>query len=137
MAASVRLELAMSLLEMGRRAEAEQEAGAGCDTVAALRARDSNVSRWRMLSTDCLALRSRLALAAGASAPALALAEQSLAAARQGRSSDPVSDRYNVAAAYRLLGDVRRSLGGMRPRRPPGREASRLCPRTLPNARGS
>ena len=111
MAASVRLELATSLLGMGRRAEAEQEAAAGCDMVAALRAKDANVSRWRMLSTDCLALRTRLALAAGANAPALGLAEQSLAASRQERSSDPVSDRYNVAAAYRLLGDVRRSLG--------------------------
>jgi ABC-type sugar transport system substrate-binding protein len=51
-------------------------------------------------------MRSRLALAGGATAEAVGAAEQALASARSERNEDPVTDRYRVAAAYLLLGDV-------------------------------
>ncbi|MFN2383742.1 MAG: hypothetical protein ABR559_05695, partial [Gemmatimonadota bacterium] len=47
-------------------------------------------------------------LESGANAEALTLAQGALASARAQRSADPISDRYSIAAAYRLIGDVRR-----------------------------
>jgi tetratricopeptide (TPR) repeat protein len=63
------------------------------------------------VQTDCLTLESRLALAGGATADALTNAERALASARSERNEDPISDRYRVAAAYLLLGDVRQRSG--------------------------
>ena len=112
LAAGVRLDLAKNLIALGRREEAAQEAAAACATVApALNARDSTVARSRTLQTTCFETRSRLALAAGDNAQALALAERALAAARTERSGDSVMDRYRVAAAHRLVGDIHQRMG--------------------------
>jgi tetratricopeptide (TPR) repeat protein len=110
-AASVRLELARNLLRLGRTDEAAQEVSAGCELAISLRARDPTVARWRALHTTCLEMRSRVALSSGAAAQALTFAEQALDAARAGRSGDPITDRYRLAAVYRLLGDVREHMG--------------------------
>ena len=110
-AASVRVELAKNLLALGQQQQATQEIAAVCEIAAALQARDPDVPRWRRLRTSCLSMRSRLALETGATAQALSFAESALAAARSERSGDPIEDRYSVAAAYRLLGDVRRRAG--------------------------
>ena len=110
-AASIRLDLARSLLALGRRDEAAQQAAAGCEIARTLRARGPNVWRWRRLETTCLSIRSLLAGAGGDFGQAEALAEQALTAARSERSGDALADRYNVAAAYRLLGDARRRNG--------------------------
>jgi hypothetical protein len=59
------------------------------------------------MQTDCLMLKSRLALAGGSVPDSIASAEQALAWARSERSPDPINDRYRVAAAYLLLGDAR------------------------------
>jgi tetratricopeptide (TPR) repeat protein len=107
MAARARLELARILLSLGRTGEAADEAAAGCQTTAALGARDRSTARWRRLLTSCLTTRSRVALASGERAQALSLAQQALAAARSEHTGDAVTDRYIVAAACRLLGDVR------------------------------
>ena len=56
-------------------------------------------------------MRARLALQSGALSQASAFAEQSLASASNERSGDAVKDRYAIAAAYRLLGDTRKSSG--------------------------
>jgi tetratricopeptide (TPR) repeat protein len=113
MAASVRFELAKNLLALGRRDEAAQEASAACGTAAVLRTRGPDVARWRVLQTSCLETRTRLAMATGANAEALILAERALSAARSERSGDPVMDKYRVAAAYRLLGDVNQRAGNV------------------------
>ena len=110
-AGNVRLELARNLLALGRRDEAAQEAEAGCNIAAKLQVRDADVARWRALQTTCYAIKARLALAASNNAQALAFAERSLSSARSERSGDPVTDSYTVAAAYRLLGDVRKRSG--------------------------
>jgi tetratricopeptide (TPR) repeat protein len=111
MAASVHLYLARNLLLLGHRDEATREAATGCAVATALRAGASTVSRLRTLQTVCLTVRSRLALAAGASVEAIGLAQQALASARAERSGDPIKDRHSVAAAYLLLGDARRAAG--------------------------
>ena len=111
MAARARLELARILLSVGRTDQATEETAAGCQATAALGARDRSTARWRRLQTSCLTTRSRLALASGSSAEALSFAQQALAAARSEHTGDPVTDRYIVAAASRLLGDVRERMG--------------------------
>jgi tetratricopeptide (TPR) repeat protein len=111
MEGSVRLELAKSLLALGKIGEANAEAAAGCDAANALRARDANVASWRSLQTICLEMRARLAAAANAKPDALKIAEAALRSAHSERSGDPIKDRYRIAEASRLVGDARASLG--------------------------
>jgi tetratricopeptide (TPR) repeat protein len=110
LAAQARLELARTLLSLGRGADANTEAQAGCKLASQVRARDS-AGRWRHLQTDCLDLRSRIALQSAGQAEALRLAELALASARAERSEIPTRDRYRVAAAHRNLGDIRQRMG--------------------------
>jgi hypothetical protein len=56
-------------------------------------------------------MRSRLALASGDSSSALALAMRALKSARGERGEDRIADRYSLAAAYRLIGDIRQRGG--------------------------
>ena len=63
------------------------------------------------MQSDCLAMRARVASASGANGAAIGFAEQTVASAQKEQSGDPVYDRYRVASAYRLLGDVRSRAG--------------------------
>ncbi|MES2146826.1 MAG: TIR domain-containing protein, partial [Pseudomonadota bacterium] len=112
-AAGIRLELAKALLGAGERQEAAVEVSVGCQSVAALRARNSGLAYWRRLQTNCLALRTQLALMTANLSAAADLAAQALAAARSEDSGDAAGDRYRIATAYRLLGDVRRRSGDL------------------------
>jgi eukaryotic-like serine/threonine-protein kinase len=114
LATDTQLELARNFLVAGKSAEAGQQAGTACGATNALRARDRNVARWQGLQTKCLKLRARLALVAGQTGEALAFSEQALASARSERSGDPIADRYVIAAAANLLGDVRKRTGDFR-----------------------
>jgi hypothetical protein len=111
LAANAQLELAKNLLAVGNQAQAVQEAAGGCAVAEALSARNQNVARWRQLETMCFDLRSRLALASADNGEALDYAKRALAAARAGRSGDAIYDRYAIAAAARLLGDIRQRAG--------------------------
>jgi len=110
LAASARLEYARDILATGRRDEAVQQTEMACGAVADLRARKSTDSRLGSLQTNCLTMRARLALQAGGTAQALALAQQALASSRAEHTADPIRDLYSVAAACRLVGDVRRRM---------------------------
>ena len=110
-AASARLQLARALLAERRFAEASEQARLGCALATQMRERNANLARARTLQASCLAVRAEIALKSGATAAALALAEQAVTAAQAQRSGDAVMDRYTLAAAYRLLGDVRRRMG--------------------------
>ena len=110
-AAGVRLELSRTLLALGRRDEAASQAAAGCSTVNDLRARDPASARTRALQTQCLTMQARIENAVGNNAAALRRAEAALTSARSERSEDRVADRYSVAAAYRLVGDIRKGGG--------------------------
>jgi tetratricopeptide (TPR) repeat protein len=109
--ANTQLQLASSLLARGNTAEASEQAQAGCSVANALNTRGPNVVRWRTLQTLCLSVRARLALASGALPSALAFAGQALSSARSERSGDAITDRYSIAAAARLLGDIRQRAG--------------------------
>ena len=110
-AAMTHLNLARQLVAMGNNGEASKQWVDGCRIAAGLKAGGSGLSQARLVQTDCLTLKSRLALAGGAVADALASAEQALTSARSERGQDPITDRYRVAAAYLLLGDVRQRTG--------------------------
>ena len=110
LAAQARLQLAQTLLALGRTVEAAAESQRGCRVASQVHERDQGKS-WRHLQTNCLMLRSRLALQTGAAPAALGLAELALASARAERSEDPTRVRYRIAAAYRQVGDIRRQMG--------------------------
>lgn len=110
--AAPRLDLARTLLALGRTDEAVRQTAAGCGLAADFVKRANNVVKGATLRTACLSMRSRLALAAGADNEALALAQRALASARTESSGDLIADpRYSIAAAYRLLGDVQQRMG--------------------------
>jgi tetratricopeptide (TPR) repeat protein len=109
--AMTRLSLAKELLAAGNDGDARTQTTAGCRLAAGLKVSGAGLSWARTVQTDCLTLESRLALAGGATADALTNAERALASARSERNEDPISDRYRVAAAYLLLGDVRQRSG--------------------------
>jgi tetratricopeptide (TPR) repeat protein len=113
LAAQAQLDLAGTLLELGQVAEARTFASGGCDLAAQVLSRDPGPA-WRHLRTTCLMIRSELASKAGSNPEATALAQQALAAARNESSSDPIADRYAIADAYRLIGDIRQRLGDTR-----------------------
>ena len=109
--ARARIDLAESLLEARRSGESVAQATRACVTAQRLIATDPNVQRWRGVQRDCWLVRARIALDAGNSAEALRFAEQAVVAARSVSSTDPIEDKYAVAEAYGLLGDVRSRLG--------------------------
>jgi tetratricopeptide (TPR) repeat protein len=108
-AADARLQLALTLLSVGRPDDAAQETESGCTLAASLPA-VSATARTR-LGTTCAMMRCRLALGAGNTQQAATFAERALQSGRAEHSEDPISDRYRVAHAYRLLGDVRQRGG--------------------------
>ncbi len=109
--AGAQLELARQFLVDGKQAEAAKLTTEGCAMIAQLRRRDMASTGPATLLTFCLALKTRLALQSGAPSQALQLAEQSLASAQAEHSGNAVRDRYAIAAAYRLLGDVQLKAG--------------------------
>jgi tetratricopeptide (TPR) repeat protein len=110
-AANVHLSLAKDLIALGQRSDAAQEVAAGCSLTAGLHPGGSKVARWRDLQTSCLSAQARVALASGDKANSLKYAEQALASAQAQQSGNAARDRFGVAAAFLLLGDVRKSGG--------------------------
>jgi hypothetical protein len=56
-------------------------------------------------------MRSRLALLSGSTSQALALTRQALVSAESERNEDPITNRFGIAAAYLLAGDIYRRTG--------------------------
>ena len=128
LAAGARLELAWALLSAGRRDEALQQTHAACAIAAGIRAAGPTSAR----QMACFTMRSRLALQSGAGADAVAFARQALATARTVHTEDPIKDRYAVAAAYRLMGDARRSMGDFEGARAAWNNALASLPQSVP-----
>jgi len=112
-AANVRFELASNLMTIGKRDEAAHQISLGCRGAADLIRHDSSVFRWRMLQTMCFTRASQLTLDAGSLKTASGLVDHAVASARTLNSGDGITDRYFVASASRLLGDVRRASGDL------------------------
>jgi len=110
-AANARLELAKDLLALGRREDASRAIISGCNLVRRLSASGAETGRVRVVRTDCMMMRSREALAVGAVAEAAAAADNAVKFAKAERNQDPATDRYRVAVAYLLLGNVRNRAG--------------------------
>jgi tetratricopeptide (TPR) repeat protein len=106
-----RLALAGAALSDRQPDEAATQTANACAIVSGLLRRDSRFPQWRAGQRDCEAMRTRLALANGASDEAATHAERAVAIARSVGSSDPIADRFGLATAYRLLGDSRRAIG--------------------------
>jgi tetratricopeptide (TPR) repeat protein len=102
------LSLARVQFAAGQRDQAARNAATSCGLIASLR---GLVEQWVALQGNCLSLRAKLALASGQVDDARALAQQALAVARQGGGDDAIDQRYSIASAYRLLGDVDQRSG--------------------------
>jgi eukaryotic-like serine/threonine-protein kinase len=112
LAAVARLDLARTLLSLGRVGEAAQHTAAGCALGNSLPARYTVLARTR-LRIGCATAQSRLALAAGDRAKAMEYAQHAMGAVKSARTEDPMADRYRLAAAYRLIGDIQRRDGDL------------------------
>ena len=110
-AAASKLALAKTLIANGRIGEAGVEGRSGCDLASRLLARDRSVASWRDIHRDCLAARASLALATGAGAEASSLAEEALRSAESEPKLPGLDDRYEVAAARALVGDIAQKRG--------------------------
>jgi eukaryotic-like serine/threonine-protein kinase len=106
--AAAHLELAKTLLFAGKGDEAAAQTDAGCNALAQIGSHDPAPARTRALRSDCLATLSRLAASRSDTPTAERLAQQALASTQEEQSGDRILDRYRIAGAYRLLGDVRR-----------------------------
>jgi tetratricopeptide (TPR) repeat protein len=101
---SARTELnrAELLLRAGRTVEAKVAAEQGCGKANSLVARDPTVIGWRNTAQACLRLRAELAIG---TAEALILARRHLEAARA-NIGQRAEDRFDLALAHKLLGDI-------------------------------
>ena len=112
-AAASKLALAKTLIALGRNQEAGVEGRSGCVFASRLVLRDKGVASWRDIHRDCLTVRASLALATGASQEAASLADEALRSALAEPRLPSMDDRYEVAAARRLAGDIARKRGDM------------------------
>lgn len=107
-----RFDLADLQLAMGDTEDSARTARGSCDSVRRLLQRDRSVANWRAkFQVSCLNLRSRLAMEGGNHAEALALANQSLAAAR---TSPKAVDRAMLDFAARTAGANALAAAGKR-----------------------
>lgn len=110
-AARARIDLGQALIATGRSREAAIEIGRACDDSQRLIATDPNIQRWRAVQRDCFITAARLAADAGDAPRALRTAERAVMTAESVSTTDRVEDRFGIASAYRILGDVRRLAG--------------------------
>jgi tetratricopeptide (TPR) repeat protein len=97
------LDQAQIMLRSGKLADARGAADQGCGIANGLIARDPSVVAWRDAGLTCLRLKAELAAIGGSWGEAMALARQVLEAVR---SSDGSGDRFALAQAHKLVGDM-------------------------------
>jgi tetratricopeptide (TPR) repeat protein len=131
-AASSKLGLARTLLAYGSKDEAGIEARSGCDLVNRLLAKTPEVAFWREVNRDCLTVRAELALAAGATDEAAAIANRLLQSARANGRGTSLDDRYKLAAAQMLIGDVARRRADLRRARGAWEAGLAMLPKNIP-----
>jgi tetratricopeptide (TPR) repeat protein len=112
-ALKAKLELARQLLLSGNRTEAEPEIRDACRMVSDLLTRNVRKREWRIGLSHCWAMQVRLSLASHSGSQAVNQAQRGIEAARRVDSGDPVTDAFELAIAYRLLGDAQQAVGDM------------------------
>jgi len=103
--------LAYVLAITGKADEASEQNESFCATVSRLIAKDPSLADWRIDYRECWIMRGYIARAKGANADAANAAEQALRIGKSFKSTDPATDAFALARAYRLLGDARKGLG--------------------------
>jgi tetratricopeptide (TPR) repeat protein len=103
--------LAYFLALTGKIDEASHLNDSSCAIVSRLIAKDPTLADWRVDFRECWIMRGYIAIAKGANTDAANAAEQALRIARSLKSSDPGTDAFAMARAYRLLGDARNGQG--------------------------
>jgi tetratricopeptide (TPR) repeat protein len=109
--AKTQLSLADQLIVTGALAEATAIAGIACNTYGNLFRVDATVQDTRSGLRDCWLAKAQLDAGAGKLADGAAAAERAVALGKTVRGTDQIYDRFNLARAYRILGDVRRMSG--------------------------
>ena len=108
--AEARLSYAEILLTTGDHGEAAGETAKACSVVEGLLVRDPNVQPWRSARRDCMMMKAQLALASDAT-DGLSFADRAVTSAKRVKGNDSAADSFALAKAYRLLGEVKRSVG--------------------------
>lgn len=110
-ASRAELDLAEHLVDSGKAREARNLANAACGRADKFLARTPDAQQWRANRRDCLLTLSRIALASGDRASALSHARLAVNSANSVQSTDRVADRFHLAKAHRLFGDVQLQSG--------------------------
>jgi tetratricopeptide (TPR) repeat protein len=108
---SARFFLAYQLLPSGNRDEAAALVDDGCATVSKLLQRKNPKPGWRSGLGSCWAMKARLALAGGSKDEALKFAQSAVSATKAAQTGDAVSDAYELAGRYLLVGNIQHELG--------------------------
>jgi eukaryotic-like serine/threonine-protein kinase len=110
-AAKAKTNLAELLLLTGAANEAAQFNEWACNTIAGVLRKDSTVQDWRGILRDCWLNRAQIAAVRGNSASALTSGDRAIDVAKTIKNTDPTLDRFNLAKAYRVVGDIQRANG--------------------------
>jgi tetratricopeptide (TPR) repeat protein len=108
--ARARLNLSEQLLAQTDWKGATAAASEACSELQRLLATDQTDQRWKASFAECWIMRSRIAIAAADPQAAQAYARKAVETAKSIKSTDAMTDRYTLAVAYRVDGDVRRLL---------------------------
>jgi tetratricopeptide (TPR) repeat protein len=103
--------LAYILAITGKTDEAARQIDSSCAIISRLIAKDPKLTDWHVDYRECWIVKGYIAYAKGANADAVNAAEQALRIGASIKSSDPGSDAFAMARAYRLLGDAKNGLG--------------------------
>jgi tetratricopeptide (TPR) repeat protein len=109
--AKAQLSLADQLIVTGALVEASVTASVACYTYNNLFRVDATVQDSRSGLRDCWLAKAQLAAGAGNLADAATAAERAVDLGKTVKGTDQIYDRFNLARAYRILGDVRRASG--------------------------
>lgn len=109
--AKTQLSLADHLITTGSLPEAATVTNAACTTYGNLLKADPAVQDWRSGVRDCWLLKSQLAAAAGDLATAATDASRAVEIGKTVKGTDQIFDRFMLARAYRILGDIKQASG--------------------------
>ncbi|HEY7959668.1 MAG TPA: toll/interleukin-1 receptor domain-containing protein [Sphingomicrobium sp.] len=127
-----RMALARLLIITGKHDEAAEQISAACQTVGNLMKRPSIKPEWRSGVSSCLRLRAQLALTGGNKDQALSFATQAVPIAATVHTADKPADAFQVARAYRLIGDIQRDRGEMAAAQSAWSAALAVIPKNVP-----
>jgi tetratricopeptide (TPR) repeat protein len=106
-----RLLLVEQLVDQGQMAQAAAQLQPICGTYAKLVAKDSTIAQRSAGLRDCLMTQARVAARSDQRTTADALGSQAVRVARSVSSIDRADARFGLAAALRVMGDIRQSTG--------------------------